>query len=198
MLVVAAAVKLTSAGPAIYRGKRAGVGGRPFDQFKFRSMHVALGGSGFTKSGDARITKVGRVIRLLKVDELPQLFNVLRGEMSIVGPRPEDFAVVQDQYRGEQLRVLSARPGLTSIVEVRAFPDFSYYMPEGVDQDAYYREHFLPRRLRDDLEYIDRMSLGLDLSLIAQTVWCILFKGWWVILKRKTRRAPNSGGDERP
>ncbi len=187
MLIVAAAVKATSPGPVIYRGARAGYGARPFDQFKFRSMRVAQGGTGFTKAGDARVTAVGRAIRFLKLDELPQLFNVLRGEMSIVGPRPEDYRVVQEQYRGEQLRVLSARPGLTSIVEVRAFPDFSYYMPPGVDQDQYYREHLLPQRLRDDLDYVDRMSLGLDMKLIAQTLWCIAVKGWWVILQRKFR-----------
>jgi lipopolysaccharide/colanic/teichoic acid biosynthesis glycosyltransferase len=148
-------------------------------------MHAGAGGTGFTKSADARITPVGRVIRLLKIDELPQLFNVLRGEMSLVGPRPEDAAVVEEQYEGEQLRVLSARPGLTCIVDVRWFPDFSYYLPPEVDPDEYYRRHLLPQRLRDDLQYVDRMSLWLDVKLIVQTLYCICIKSWWIVLRHR-------------
>jgi lipopolysaccharide/colanic/teichoic acid biosynthesis glycosyltransferase len=74
-------------------------------------------------------------------------------------------------------------------VQIKVFPDFSYYMPKGVDEDAYYRDHLLPDRLRDDLDYVDRMSLALDLKLIAQTFWCIAAKGWWVVLRRRRKRS---------
>ena len=114
MLLVAVAVKLTSSGPALYRGERVGLGRRTFRQLKFRSMtHGAAGGIS-TGPTDRRVTAVGKLLRFTKLDELPQFINVLRGEMSIVGPRPEEVSIVEDFYTRDQLRVLSVRPGLTS------------------------------------------------------------------------------------
>lgn len=185
MVLIALAVKLTSAGPVFYRGERAGLRGIRFRQLKFRSMSVGRAGGAFTTRGDPRITALGRLLRFLKLDELPQLINVLRGEMSMVGPRPEDFSVVAEYYSPEQLRVLSVRPGLTCLIQVRVFPDFTHDVPEGVDHEQYYRTVILPARLVVDLEYVDQMSLRLDLWIILYTIYCICLKSWIILWRRK-------------
>jgi lipopolysaccharide/colanic/teichoic acid biosynthesis glycosyltransferase len=176
--LIALAIKLSSPGPVLFRGRRMGQGAREFALLKFRSMTVGAGGAAITAQHDARVTRVGRVIRKLKLDELPQLVNVLRGDLAIVGPRPEDAGIVRELYTREQLRVLSAPAGLTGPLQVRVFPDLSSAVPEEVDPTKYYHTVQLPERLAEDLEYVDRMSLGLDLKVIAQTAYCILVKTW--------------------
>lgn len=176
--LIALAIKFTSPGPVLFRGRRMGQGAREFALLKFRSMTSGVGGAAITAQNDARVTTVGRLIRKLKLDELPQLINVLRGDMSIVGPRPEDAGLVRELYSREQLRVLSAPAGLTGPLQVRVFPDLSSEVPAGVDPTEYYRTVQLPARLAEDLEYVDQMSLGLDLRVIAQTAYCILVKTW--------------------
>jgi lipopolysaccharide/colanic/teichoic acid biosynthesis glycosyltransferase len=190
MLLIALVVKLTSPGPIFYRGRRAGLCGREFWQLKFRSMRTGAAGSSFTARDDDRITPIGRLIRTTKLDEFPQLFNVLRGEMSLVGPRPEAFDVVEELYTREQLRVLTVRPGLTCLLQVRIFPDFTYDVPTGADPTSYYRHTILPARLAEDLEYVDRQSLALDLKLLAQTAWCLLFKSWPLLAGRARQPQP--------
>jgi lipopolysaccharide/colanic/teichoic acid biosynthesis glycosyltransferase len=185
MLAIALAVKLTTSGPVFYRGRRAGLRGRLFEQIKFRSMTVGTPGAAFTSRSDPRVTGVGKLLRFVKLDELPQLFNVLRGEMSIVGPRPEDARVVTRCYSRGQLRVLTVRPGLTGLLQVRVFPDFTYDVPEGVDPERYYQTRILPERIEEDLQYVDRMSLWTDLGIILQTAWCISVKGWIVLWRRR-------------
>jgi lipopolysaccharide/colanic/teichoic acid biosynthesis glycosyltransferase len=183
-------VKATSAGPVLYRGVRTGLKGRDFKQLKFRSMTVGAGGAAFTARGDPRVTAVGRIRRFAKLDELPQLFNVLRGEMSIVGPRPEDAAVVRTCYTREHLRVLSVRPGMTGLLQVRIFPDFTRDVPDNVDSQEHYLHTILPARIKEDLEYVDRMSIWLDLKAILLTIYCILIKSWFVLWRR--RKSPMS------
>ncbi|HYW78559.1 MAG TPA: sugar transferase [Thermoguttaceae bacterium] len=191
MVLVAMLVKLTSPGPVFYRGVRAGLGGRAFGQWKVRTMRWKTRGDNFTRRDDPRVTSIGKFLRLFKIDELPQLINVLRGEMSVIGPRPEVLPVVEDCYTQEQLRVLSARPGLTGQVQIRAFPDLSNTIPDGADPERYYRTTVLPARLKEDLQYVDSMSLIMDVKLILQTVYCVLIKSWLVLLRqrgvRKTR-----------
>ncbi len=184
-LLIALVVKLTSPGPVLYRGVRTGLKGRDFKQLKFRSMTVGADGTAFTARGDPRVTAVGRVLRFAKLDELPQLFNVLRGEMSIVGPRPEDAAVVRKCYALEQLRVLSVRPGMTGLLQVRVFPDFTHDVPDNVDAHEYYLHTILPARVREDLEYVDRMSIWLDLKVTLLTIFCIVIKSWFVLWRRR-------------
>jgi len=186
LLLAALAVKLTSRGPVFYRGVRAGLGGRPFHQLKFRTMYCHGRGRAFTGRNDPRVTPVGKILRLTRIDELPQLINVLRGEMSLVGPRPEDYSVVQRCYSREQLRVLSVRPGLTGTVQVRSFPGLEFAIPEGEDPEAYYQRVILPERLKEDLDYVDRMSLGLDVWIILQTAWCVLVRVWPYLFRRRT------------
>lgn len=176
--LVAIAIKFTSPGSVFYRASRAGQAGREFKLLKFRSMTVGTPGGPITATGDARITPIGRIIRKLKIDEFPQLLNVLRGEMSIVGPRPEDYNIVRECYSRDQLRVLSAPAGLTGPLQVRVFPDIADEVPPGEDANTYYRTTQLPARIAEDLEYVDNMSLLLDLKVIAQTGYCILIKSW--------------------
>lgn len=135
-------------------------------------------GAKFTVEDDPRITLLGRFLRTTKLDELPNLFNVLRGEMSIVGPRPEDVGVVATRYTPEQMRTLSVRPGLSCLVQVRNFPDLSQRVPDGVEPDEFYQQYILPARLQGDLEYVDNMSLLLDAKIIVQTLYCILIMSW--------------------
>lgn len=188
LLVAAAAVKLTSRGPVFYRGLRAGLRGRPFGQLKFRTMRIDAAGGVFTAKDDPRVTWVGRFLRVTRIDELPQLINVLRGDMSLVGPRPEAVSVVEQCYSRQQLRVLSTRPGLASPVLVKFFPGLEYAIPDGVDSEAYYREVILPKRLSEDLAYVDRMSLWLDATVLLQTAWCLMVKSWGALYRG--RRQP--------
>lgn len=192
MLVIALLIKLSSPGPVFYVAPRAGRQGRPFGQLKFRTMHVGADhGGAFTASNDARVFAVGRFLRLFKLDELPQLLNVLRGEMSVVGPRPEDVETVRSCYRPEQMEVLEALPGLTGIPQVRFFPELSVIDPEGMDPQRHYREQILPVRLAMDLDYVRRRTLWMDLCLVLKTAYLVLFESWRVLLfGTRARRLP--------
>ena len=178
ILLGAVAVKLTSQGPAFYRSKRAGLGGRPFDMFKLRTMRISADTADrrITASRDDRVTSVGRVLRKFKVDELPQLWNALRGDMSIVGPRPEDWDIVQRHYTAAQRRVLEVRPGITSPVDVYWYPDLTYHdpVPEGVSMQDWYVARHLPLQVAEGLQYVQERNLLLDLKVIIQTVFCVL------------------------
>ena len=177
MLLAAVAIVLSSPGPVFYLAPRIGRLGRPFGQLKFRSMHIGSDVKGaFTEKNDPRIFLAGRVIRLFKIDELPQVFNILRGEMSVVGPRPEDVKTVENYYSAEQMRVLDVLPGLTGLPQVRFFPELSIIDPDGMNPQEHYCRIILPMRLEMDLEYIRRQTFWFDLTLIAWTVGLIVFK----------------------
>jgi FlaA1/EpsC-like NDP-sugar epimerase/lipopolysaccharide/colanic/teichoic acid biosynthesis glycosyltransferase len=172
-LVLALAVKLTSNGPILYTGERVGKDGRLFKLYKFRSMYVDADrkGPGITIRDDPRITSVGRFLRRTKLDELPQLINILYGDMSLVGPRPEDPRYVVF-YTPEQQQVLQVRPGLTSRASV-------YYRGEeallvGDNWETIYREQILPRKLAAELAYLRQRTLWTDLHLIIRTVTTLL------------------------
>ena len=183
MILIAVLIKLASPGPAFYVAPRAGCGGRAFGQLKFRTMHPGADREGaFTASNDERVFLVGKLLRLFKLDELPQILNVLRGEMSIVGPRPEDLETVRDCYTPEQRQVLETLPGLTGIPQVEFFPELSVIDPEGMDPQQHYRERILPVRLAMDLNYVRTRTLWLDLRLIAKTLYLVLFESWRVLL----------------
>ena len=182
ILVGALAVKLTSPGPAFYRAKRAGLRCRPFDMLKLRTMYVGTGTPDrrVTAEGDDRITPVGAFLRKLKIDELPQFWNVLLGEMSIVGPRPEDWDIVDRYYTPEQRRMLEVRPGIAALADVRWYPDLTYHDPPPADvpvQEWYLRRH-MPAQVAEGLRYIEHQSLLFDLKILAQTVFCVLVYSW--------------------
>ena len=186
--LIAGAVRLSSPGPVFYRGVRTGRHGRPFRIYKYRSMVVdaeRLGGT-TTGRGDPRITPVGAVLRRYKLDELPQLLNVLRGEMSLVGPRPE-VAEYTDAYSEDERRILSVRPGITDLACLE-FGDLQDVVGSE-DPDGTFRDLVLPRKNALRLRYVDERSLGLDLAILARTALLVLSKP----LARRSRRWRRSG-----
>ena len=180
LLLAAFAIKLSSKGPILYVAKRAGLNGVPFYVLKFRTMHCGADQFGpCTARHDQRIFFVGKILRSLKIDELPQLINVLRGEMSIVGPRPEDWNIVQTWYTPAQREVLKVRPGLTGIPQVRYFPEIFWMIESGgMNPEEHYYRMILPMRIDLDFDYIRRQSLWLDIQLIIVTMYLILFRSW--------------------
>jgi lipopolysaccharide/colanic/teichoic acid biosynthesis glycosyltransferase len=169
LLALVLLVKLTSPGPVLHRGLRGGREGVPFSVYKFRTMipGAAQVGPGITRSGDPRITPVGRFLRRTKLDELPQLLNVLKGEMGLVGPRPEDPRYVSE-YTPEQRRLLSVRPGITSAASVR-YRHEERLLAESSDWERTYVEIVLPEKLRIDMEYLEKQSFFSDLRLLGET-----------------------------
>ncbi len=169
MLGVAVAIKLSSPGPVFYLSRRVGRHGRLFGIYKFRTMVVNADkiGPGVTVSNDPRITRIGKLLRSTKLDELPQLINVLRGEMSLVGPRPEDPRYVA-LYTPEQRAVLNVRPGITSPASLHYHDEQSLLV--GADWETQYINEILPAKLAIDLEYAKRPSLQQDIALITDTV----------------------------
>jgi len=174
-LVLALAVVTLSGWPVFFRQTRVGRDGRPFLLLKYRTMRQdAASGLPITGRGDPRITRVGRVLRASKLDELPQLLNVLRGDMSFVGPRPEVPRYVA-RYTPEQAQVLRVRPGLTDPATV-LFRDEERLLG-GVDEprrEDYYVSDILPRKLAINLEYITRAGVLYDLKVIFGTIWTIV------------------------
>jgi len=191
LLVSAVAIKLDSRGPVFYRPPRVGRDGRLFRIWKLRTMLAkAPDGPPVTAADDPRITRVGRFLRRTKLDEIPQVLNVLRGEMSLVGPRPEDPVYVAG-YTPEQRRVLSVRPGMTSPASL-AFSDEERLLATG-RRDAAYATTILPVKLDLDLVYLQRRSFLYDLTILARTAG-LLFPRHFVTMRRLSsfvrRRVP--------
>ena len=171
--LVAIAIKASSRGPVLYRGLRIGLHGRPFEIFKFRSMRAG-DGAGITAAADPRITRVGRFLRRFKVDEVPQLVNIVRGDMSLVGPRPEDPRYVE-RYTDEQREVLTMRPGLTSPAAL-AYRDEERLLEDPAAVESTYVEQLMPAKLALDLEYVRSWSMWLDASVIARTLIAVFVR----------------------
>lgn len=174
LLVVSLLIKLTSKGPVLYKQERIGRKGEPFRILKFRTMVVNADAQGLkiTVGGDKRITGVGNFLRKSKLDELPQLFNVLFGQMSLVGPRPE-VAEYVNLYTEEQRKVLSVRPGITDYASV-CFRNENEILAQAEDPQKEYIEHIMPLKLRYNQKYIEEMGVFTDLKLIFLTVYVIL------------------------
>jgi lipopolysaccharide/colanic/teichoic acid biosynthesis glycosyltransferase len=168
MLVIAIAVRATCGPPVIYRGERVGHAGRSFQILKFRTMLVGAEGQLTTAEGDPRVTGLGRVLRRYKLDELPQLLNVLRGDMSLVGPRPE-FKQWVDRYSPEQRElILSVRPGITDLASVE-FYNLAHVVGQG-SADEIYELHVLRRKNELRCEYVRTMSWRTDVRILIQTL----------------------------
>jgi lipopolysaccharide/colanic/teichoic acid biosynthesis glycosyltransferase len=170
LLLVAVAVLLDSGPPVLFRQARVGRHGRIFKLVKFRTMKVDPRGPGpiLTEWADPRITACGRILRRYKLDELPQLVNVVRGDMSLVGPRPELPELVA-YYSDEERRVLSVRPGITGPTQLAAH-DEEEHLPAGVDIVRYHVEKILRPKLRSDLAYVAERSTWGDLVLLGRTL----------------------------
>ena len=173
--LVALLIKTDSSGPVLFRARRVGRDGRVFRLYKFRTMVVDadVRGPGITTAGDSRITRVGHLLRRTKIDELPQLVNVLVGEMSLVGPRPEDPRYVA-LYTPEQQRVLAVRPGITSPASLR------YRNEErllgGPDWRQVYVEQVMPHKLQIELDYLAHRTVWTDLGILFQTLLALSTK----------------------
>jgi lipopolysaccharide/colanic/teichoic acid biosynthesis glycosyltransferase len=172
MCAVAVLVRVSSRGPVLFRQRRVGRDGVAFWLLKFRTMQVGTDGPSVTAGGDARVTHIGRFLRQWKLDELPQLLNVLRGDMALVGPRPEVPEYVR-HYSDEQRRVLSVRPGITGVSQLR-FRHEESLLAGRADAEVYYLATIMPAKLELDLGYVSHRSLTGDLGLLAQTLAAIV------------------------
>jgi lipopolysaccharide/colanic/teichoic acid biosynthesis glycosyltransferase len=171
--VIGAAIVIDDGFPVFFRQTRVGRNGRLFTIIKFRSMHAGRSGAQITASTDRRISRVGRILRKLKLDELPQLWNVLKGDMSLVGPRPEVPCFVQLNSPVWQ-QVLSVRPGITEFASL-VFYGEEALLASAPDPEAYYRENVLPAKLALNLRYVGTQSFLLDMKLILVTVfWAVI------------------------
>lgn len=174
LLAIAIGIKLGSTGPVFYRGPRVGLDGRMFDMLKFRTMIVGADAKGpsSTAADDARITPIGARLRRFKIDELPQLINVLRGEMSLVGPRPQVKWAV-DGYNRDEQRLLTVRPGITDWASLR-FSNEGELLKGSSDPDRDYMLKIHPEKVALGLEYVDGVSFATDIRILLRTVASIL------------------------
>ena len=177
LTIIAVAVKLDSRGPVLFRATRVGRDGQRFTMFKFRTMRhdQAEPGAPITAFGDPRVTRVGRLLRSSKLDELPQLLNVVRGDMSLVGPRPEDPHYV-DLYDDEQRAVLQLRPGMTGPT-VTQFRHEERILAASDDPEKTYINDVMPAKLDIDLTYVRNHSFRGDLKILASTARAIVRRG---------------------
>jgi len=175
-LIIAVLVKLDSRGPIFYLQNRVGLKGKLFQLFKFRSMKIEADKLAPITIGqrDSRITPTGYFLRRFKIDELPQLINVLKGEMSLVGPRPEVEKFVK-LYNPNQLRVLTVKPGITDYASIE-FRNENRLLEGKPDPIEYYVTEIMPEKLRLNLKYIDSQSLLTDIQIILKTLFLIVSK----------------------
>lgn len=169
-LLVSLIIKLTSKGPVFFKQCRVGKGGKDFKVYKFRSMQVNADRQGLLTVGgkDARVTRIGYYIRRFKVDELPQLINVLKGEMSIVGPRPEVRRYV-DMYSKDQLKALKVLPGITDYASLE-YRNENDLLALSHDPEAFYVKEILPRKIELNFKYINNRNILEYFRIIAKTV----------------------------
>jgi lipopolysaccharide/colanic/teichoic acid biosynthesis glycosyltransferase len=172
-LVAALGIKLSDPGPVLYRAARAGVGGVPFTMYKLRTMRVAppgQAGARITGGRDTRVFPWGRLLRRLKLDELPQLINVVTGDMAIVGPRPEDPSIVARDYAPWMHETLTVLPGLTSPGTLGYYADESELPQDPAAAERIYLERLLPHKLAIDLVYVRNRTAWYDATLIVRTL----------------------------
>jgi lipopolysaccharide/colanic/teichoic acid biosynthesis glycosyltransferase len=170
-LIIAGAIKIDSRGPVLFHCRRAGFRGVEFAMLKFRKMYDGARGPALTAADDARLTRVGRLLAKTKLDEIPQLLNVVTGKMSLVGPRPEDPSFVElerDRYR----QILSVRPGITGLSQLAFARESEILNPE--DRVGHYLTAIFPQKLRLDAFYASHRSTRMDLSILAWTALTVL------------------------
>ena len=173
---VAMLIKLDSPGPVFFKQKRIGRGFRPFWIYKFRTMrHDAPENMQLTVGADSRISRIGGFLRRSKLDELPQLFNILVGDMTLVGPRPEVPRYVEAFHRDYQ-EILTVRPGLTDLASLK-YRDEAALLGQSADPEQEYLHRVLPDKIRLGKEYIRCSSLAFDMNLIMKTVRKVIFPG---------------------
>ncbi|OGZ18930.1 MAG: hypothetical protein A2175_02245 [Candidatus Nealsonbacteria bacterium RBG_13_42_11] len=177
LILIAILIKLDSQGPVFYRGTRMGKNGQPFNIFKFRTMVSGaekLGGPS-TASDDRRLTQIGNFLKKYQIDEMPQLINVLKGEMSLVGPRPDVPSEVESLEPETRKIVLSIKPGMTSLAAL-ANPHEGEVLRGSKDPHKAYCEKIKPEKIRLNLEYVRQRSFWLDIKIIIKTFFTAVFK----------------------
>ena len=177
LIGIAMAIKVGSPGPVFYHGPRIGMHKRPFAMLKFRTMVVNAEAKGpsSTSSDDPRITRVGALLRRYKLDELPQLLNVFKGEMSLVGPRPQ-VAWAVAEYSADEQRVLTVRPGITDWASIR-FSNEGEILKGSTDPDRDYMILIHPEKMRLSLKYVDSVSFATDVGILLRTAGAVLGVG---------------------
>ena len=173
LVLSAALVAITSGLPVLFRHERMGRGGRPFVMYKFRSMRTGAPGPAVTAGGDPRITRIGRFLRKTKLDELPELWNVVTGDMSFVGPRPEATRYV-DLSDARWQRVLSVRPGITDPTTLSLIDEEALLASAPGDPERYYLDELLPKKLDGYIEYLDHRTWRSDAAVFTRTVASLL------------------------
>jgi lipopolysaccharide/colanic/teichoic acid biosynthesis glycosyltransferase len=169
MIAIAVCIRIVDGSPVLFRQERIGRHGRLFTIFKYRTMTQSrVAGSTITVAGDARVTTLGKWLRRFKLDELPQLFNVLKGEMSFVGPRP-DVSGYMDRLNGEAVRLLELRPGITGPASL-AFRNEDVLLAQAADPVEFNDRVLFPEKVRLNLEYMKRISFVSDVGYILKTV----------------------------
>lgn len=169
-LLIWVIIHIVSPGPAIYKARRVGLYGKVFTCYKFRSMRVDSGKVRLTTlQNDNRVFTFGKFIRATKIDEMPQAFNILFGDMSIVGPRPEDEVNAANYYVGEYKHILDVKPGLTSPASL-----YDYTHGEKYEDADLYEKEFVPQKLKLEMYYVDHKSFFYDNMLILKTAWLII------------------------
>jgi lipopolysaccharide/colanic/teichoic acid biosynthesis glycosyltransferase len=190
--VVALAIKLDTRGPVFYRGRRVGFRGEEFDMLKFRKMSDGAGGPRLTSAGDERLTRCGRFLAATKLDELPQLWHVLTGRMSLVGPRPEDplFAAA---HAAEYQEILKVKPGITGLSQLEFVRETKILGAS--DTIATYLNLLLPAKVELDLLYVRNRSFLTDLSILAWTVVAVILRRDLSVDRAsgRIRRSPTPG-----
>jgi lipopolysaccharide/colanic/teichoic acid biosynthesis glycosyltransferase len=175
LLLMAIWVKLDSKGPVIFRQDRVGRGERLFQIWKVRTMFVGVSGPFISPKGDERVTGAGRLLRRSKLDEMPQLWNVLRGDMSLVGPRPEVAKYVAHYSDEERKIIFRMRPGITNPGSLEFF-DEPEWLAEQADPEAAYIDELLPKKIECYLRYEQERSLLLDFKVLLRTLWLLIVK----------------------
>ena len=188
--ILALAIRIESTGPAFYRCRRVGRGGREFHMLKFRKMHDGAKGPALASWEDDRFTRMGPFLAGTKLDELPQLWNVLRGQMSLVGPRPEDASFVE-LMPAEFAVIHSVKPGITGLCQLAFARESNVLDPD--DRVGHYVNQILPQKVKIDQLYASQRSIGMDLGILGWTALAVLFRRE-VAVHRQTgslsRRAP--------
>jgi lipopolysaccharide/colanic/teichoic acid biosynthesis glycosyltransferase len=176
LVIIGVLVKISDKGPVFYRSKRVGQNFKPFYLLKFRTMVVNAEelGPSITKGGDQRITKIGKFLRKTKLDELPQLWNVVKGELSLVGPRPEVEKYISF-YKDDYKEILKIRPGITDYAAIK-FKNEEEILAKFEDVEKAYIENVLPEKIKLYKTYLNEIGFLTDLKLIFKTLWGITFK----------------------
>ncbi|NDI34872.1 sugar transferase [Chengkuizengella sediminis] len=176
LIIVSIYIKLDSKGPVFFKQTRIGKNENPFQIYKFRTMiqEAERVGKQITVENDPRITRLGLFLRKYKIDEFPQLINVLKGEMSLVGPRPEVPEYVQ-HYTQAQIKVFTVLPGITDEASIK-YKHENHLLSEGINSEEIYIQHIMQDKLKINLKYIDHVSLWLDLKIILRTLLVVFIR----------------------